>query len=269
MGEFAHHKLKKHNGLLMDSNNNYLCLYCEESSPELQDIIEHIKQCLESQTQTGTTIRMKLKIPTTAKTELIPVARKTLNKKKVQRKKRNKSKIRTSKMVLFTCLKPNCNFIYQTFTLFKQHYREHFGLGTKLVCWQCCKAFNDLAGLRTHQVREVCCKPGMFKCTYCPENFDDIQSISVHKYLKHNATLMGTKNNYKTISCEFCEYEINVLDFKTHVTACKKKNKTKNTDTLKKHKDCYQCKFCVKVFHSRVSVSNHMRSHKSSLNKTS
>ncbi|XP_026821150.1 zinc finger protein 84-like [Rhopalosiphum maidis] len=269
MEEFAYHKLKKHNGLLMDSNNNYLCLYCEESSPELPDILEHIKQCLESQAQTGTTIRMKLKIPTKAKTELIPVARKTLNKKKVQRKKKNKTNNkRTSGMTLFSCLKPSCDFVFQTFTIFKHHYREHFGLGNKLICWQCCNAFNDFNGLRAHQVRDVCCKSGMFECPKCPEKFDDIQSLSIHKYICHDCTLIAAKKSNKTISCEYCKLEMHIFNFKSHMTACKEKNNIKNTDPLKKHKGCYQCKFCVKVFHSRVSVSNHMRSHKSSLNKT-
>uniref|UniRef100_A0A2S2NNN6 Zinc finger protein n=1 Tax=Schizaphis graminum TaxID=13262 RepID=A0A2S2NNN6_SCHGA len=269
MEQFAYHKLKKHHGLLMDSNNNYLCLYCEESSPELSDMVDHIKECLESQTQTGTTIRMKLKIPTTAKTELIPGARNTVNKNQVQNNKINYPKNkRTSRMSLFSCLKPSCDFIFHTFTFFKLHHRQHFGLGNKLVCWQCCKAFNNLNGLRSHQVRGVCCTPGMFKCPKCSKRFDDIQSLSVHKYTYHDYSLVASKKNKKTIGCDFCKMEINVFDFKSHLIACKKKNNIKNTDPLKKYKGCYQCKFCVKVFHSKVSVSNHMRSHKSLLNKT-
>jgi len=261
MGEFAFHKLKKHNGRLMDSENNYLCLYCEEYSPELSD--DHIKSCLEHQSKNVShTIRMKM--PAIDKTKLIPIAEKTLKKKApVQRKKRNKKNfLRTSKMILFTCLKPSCNLIFQTFSVFKHHYREHSGIGDKLVCWQCCNSFDDLNGLRTHQVRGICRIPGMFKCGICPENFDDIQCLSIHKYTFHDGNLIAGKKNNNTIMCAFCKRENNIYDFKSHLISCQKKKKIKTTNCTNNLKGAYKCGICDKTFDAVVSLSNHSRVHK-------
>lgn len=228
MGEFAFHKLKIHNARLMDSENNYLCLYCGEYSPELLD--DHIKSCIKHQPK-NVPHKIRMKMPAIDKIKLIPIVEKTLKKNApVQRKKRNKKNfLRTSKMILFTCLKPSCNLIFQTFSVFKLHYREHFGIGDKLVCWQCCNSFDDLNGLRTHQVRGICRIPGMFKCGICPENFDDIERLSVHKYTFHDGNLIAGKKNNKTIKCAFCKQENNIYDFKSHLISCQKKKSIKTT----------------------------------------
>ncbi|XP_025196835.1 zinc finger protein 136-like [Melanaphis sacchari] len=265
MKEFAYHKLKKHNGRLMDSSNNYLCLYCEESSPELTDIIDHTKQCLENQANNVTTVSLRLRIPTENTTELLPVAEETLNTNVlVERNQRTKkNSVRTSKMILFTCLKPSCNLVFQSFSVFKEHYREHFGIGDRLVCWQCCKPFDDLNGLRLHQVRFVCATPGMFKCPMCQLRFDNMQCISIHKYTFHNGHLIAGKKNNNTIKCAFCKSDVRIYNFKSHLMTCRKKKSQKCTKPAENAND-YSCKTCGKVFQSLVSLSNHLRSHKSS-----
>ena len=67
--EFAHHKLKTHNGILMDAHYNYLCLHCEESSPDIEEINDHMDHCLENQAKNETAASMKPK----KETELLPV----------------------------------------------------------------------------------------------------------------------------------------------------------------------------------------------------
>ncbi|KAE9527904.1 hypothetical protein AGLY_012728 [Aphis glycines] len=264
MGEFAFHKLKKHNGRLMDSESNYLCLYCEEYSPELSDVIGHIKSCLEGQSKNVPhTIRMKM--PAIDKTKLISIAEKTQKKTApVQRKKRNKKKsLYTSKMSLFTCLKPSCNLIYQSSSVFKKHYRQHHGIKTGyMVCWQCCNGFKDLNGLRLHQARDLCSIPGMFKCGKCPENFDDIESLSVHKYTFHNGNFIAAVRK-KIIKCPSCKLETKVKGFKSHLIACQKKIKSiKTTNCTNNLKGTYKCGICDKTFGAAVSLSNHSRIHK-------
>jgi len=259
MQEFAFHKLKTHNGLLMDVHGNYLCLHCEESSPEITVINEHMKHCLKNQTNNVSAAKMKLKKPTVNETALLPVK---TNKTNVSvRKNRNKEKIpRTSEHILFTCLKPSCNLVFQTFRIFKLHHRSHFNLGTTLMCWQCCKPFNNASHLRAHQVKYNCRTPGMFKCSKCPEAFDDIESFSIHKFTFHDGNLMAAKKNRKTIMCAFCKMDISIFNFQSHLTTCQKKNVNKNTFT-NKHNGTYNCLTCGKVFLSSISLSNHSRIH--------
>jgi len=268
MGEFAFHKLKKHNGRLMDSESNYLCLYCEEYSPELPNVIGHIKSCLEGQSK-NVSHTIRLKMPAIDKTKLIPIAEKTQKKNApVQRKKRNKKNfLRTSKMALFTCLKPSCNLIFQSYLVFKKHYRLHAGIRKKnMTCWQCCNSFDSLNALRIHQIRDICRIPGMFKCGKCPENFDDVQSLSIHKYIFHDGDFIAAVRK-KNIKCPFCKLEINYNGFKSHLIACQNKKKStsksiKTTKCTNNLNGAYKCGICDKTFGAAVSLSNHSRIHK-------
>jgi len=261
MQEFAYHKLKTHNGLLMDVHGNYLCLHCEESSPELTDINEHMKHCLKNQANNVSAARMKRKKPTVNETSLLPVIHPNNINNVSVRKNENKKKIyRTAEHKLFTCLKPSCNLIFQTFRIFKLHHRSHLNLGNTLICWQCCKPFNNASHLRAHQVKYNCRTPGMFKCSKCPEKFDDIESFSIHKFTFHEGNLMAAKKNRKTITCAFCQMDINIFNFQSHLIICQKKNVKKNTNT-KKHNGNYTCLSCGKMFLSSISLSNHSRIH--------
>ncbi|XP_027845717.2 LOW QUALITY PROTEIN: zinc finger protein 271-like [Aphis gossypii] len=262
MAEFAFHKLKKHNGRLMDSEGNYLCLYCEEYSTELPDVIGHIKNCLEGQSKNVPhTIRIQLP----AIGETYSIAKNTQKKNApVQSKKNKKNFSYTPKMSLFTCLKPSCNLIYQSSTAFKNHHRQHSGIKTGyLMCWQCCNGFKDLNGLRLHQARDNCPTPGIFKCDKCPENFDDIESLSVHKYTLHNGKFIAAVRK-KIIKCPFCKLETKVKGFKSHLIACEKKIKSIKTTncTTNNLEDAYKCGICDKTFGAAVSLSNHLRVHK-------
>ncbi|XP_015374021.1 PREDICTED: zinc finger protein 808-like [Diuraphis noxia] len=259
MQEFAFHKLKTHNGLLMDIHGDYLCLHCEESSPELTVINEHMKHCLNNQENNVNAAKMKPKKPTVNETALLPVQNNYINNASALNNG-NKGKIpRTSDHILFTCLKPSCNLIFQTFRIFKAHHRDHFNLGETLICWQCCKPFNNASHLRAHQVKYNCRTPGMFKCSICPEKFDDIESFSIHKFTFHDGVLMAAKKNRKSIMCAFCQMDINIFNFQSHLIACKKKNVNKNT--TKKQNGTYNCQICGKVFLSSISLSNHSRIH--------
>jgi len=247
---FAYHKLKHHNAFLMDSHCNYICLYCEKSTQNLNEIKSHMKHCLKSQIQNGTAASMK----SNKETELLPVK---IRKKNVN----NNSSVRTSQHVLFTCLKPSCDIIFQSFSNFKQHYRRHFQLGNALVCWQCCKPCSDIPDLRAHQVKNKCRIPGMYKCYKCPSKFDDVESLSIHKLTFHEGKLIAGKKNRKTIMCAFCQTDINIFNFKSHLATCQKKDSKQNTCTTKS-KDNFTCETCERVFASSISLSNHSRVHK-------
>ncbi|XP_001942803.2 zinc finger protein 37 [Acyrthosiphon pisum] len=252
--ELAYHKLKSHNGILLNVHGNYLCFHCEESSPDIHEIGNHMKHCLESQAKNETAASMKSK----KETELLPIKIKKKNVM-VRTNKNNNMIPRTSEHVLFTCLKPSCNVIFQSFSNFKFHYRRHFELGNALVCWQCCKPFSDIPDLRAHQVKNNCRTPGMYKCK-CSAKFDDLESLSIHKLTFHGGKLVAGKKNRKTIVCAFCQMDINIFNFKSHLATCRKKNCKQNTCTTKS-KGEYTCLTCERVFASSISLSNHSRVH--------
>ncbi|XP_026805391.1 LOW QUALITY PROTEIN: zinc finger protein 184-like [Rhopalosiphum maidis] len=266
MEEFAYHKLKTHNGRLMNSYGNYLCFYCEISSPDLTNIIEHTKHCLENQSKNGIEYDIKLKAPTENVTALLPVKKSNM-KNILERKKGNETKIpRSSTHILFTCLKPSCNLIFQNFNVFKFHHRQHFGLGNKLMCWQCCVPFSGLNGLRAHQVKGNCRTPGMFKCYECSEQFDDLQSLSIHKYTLHNGDLIASKK-HKTVSCTYCHVEIHIHNLKSHLITCQYNEDIKNVKIkpkstyTKKCKSSYQCIICNKMCLTAAALTSHVKIH--------
>ncbi|XP_001946201.2 zinc finger protein 33A [Acyrthosiphon pisum] len=269
MEEFAYHKLKSHNGRLMNSFGNYLCFHCEKSAPDLTTIIEHTKHCLEIQAKNIIEYGMKLKEPTENETELLPVNKSPL-KNVLERKRGNVKKIpRSSTHILFTCLKPSCNLIFQNFNVFKFHHREHFELGNSLMCWQCCVPFSTLNNLRGHQVKGNCRIPGMFKCYECSEQFDDLQSLSIHKFTLHDGDLISNKKNNKNLICAYCHKGILIHNFKSHLIACQYNNvetnstikpKSKTTYT-KKYKGPYKCIICNKVCLTAAALSSHVKIH--------
>jgi len=273
MEEFAYHKLKSHNGRLMNCFGNYLCFHCEQSAPDLTTIIEHTKRCLENQAKNITDYGMKLKEPTENETELLPVKKSPL-KNVLERKRGNTKKIpRSSTHILFTCLKPSCNLIFQNFNVFKFHHREHFELGNTLMCWQCCVPFSTLNSLRGHQVKGNCRIPGMFKCYECSEQFDDLQSLSIHKFTLHDGDLISNKKN-KNLTCAYCHKGILIHNFKSHLIACQYNNgetriethskikpKSKTTYTKKYKGPPYKCIICNKVCLTAAALSSHVKIH--------
>ncbi|CAH1724371.1 unnamed protein product [Aphis gossypii] len=277
MKEFAYHKLKTHNGRLMNSYGNYLCFYCEVSSADLTNIIEHTKHCLENQQKNATEHSKKLKDPTKSVTQLLPVKKSNM-KNTLERKKGNEKKIpRSSTHILFTCLKPTCNLIFQNFTVFKFHLREHFEFGNKLMCWQCCAPFSDLNALRCHQVKGDCRTPEMFKCYECSEQFKDLERLSIHKYTIHNGNLIASKKN-KTIKCIYCSEDIDIHNLKSHLVTCQYNlGNPVNTDVkikpksayAKKHKGPFKCVICCKVCLTAAALTSHVKIHNPSpLQKT-
>ncbi|CAI6343588.1 unnamed protein product [Macrosiphum euphorbiae] len=269
MEEFAYHKLKSHNGRLMNCFGNYLCFHCEKSAPDLTTIIEHTKHCLENQANNITEYGMKLKEPTENETDLLPVKKSPL-KNVLERKRGNMKKIpRSSTHILFTCLKPSCNLIFQNFNVFKFHHREHFELGNTLMCWQCCVPFSSLNNLRGHQVKGNCRIPGMFKCYECSEQFDDLQSLSIHKFTLHDGDLISNKKNNKNLICAYCHKGILIHNFKSHLIACQYNNVETNskiipkskTTYIKKYKGPYKCMICNKVCLTAAALSSHVKIH--------
>ncbi|KAL5242427.1 hypothetical protein ACI65C_009837 [Semiaphis heraclei] len=275
MEEFAYHKLKSHNGRLMNSYGNYLCFYCEQSAPDLTTIIEHTKHCFEKQKKNVTEFSMKLK---ENKTELLPV-KKSSTKNVLERKRNNVIKIpRSSTHLLFTCLKPSCNLIFPNFSVFKFHHREHFELGNTLMCWQCCVPMISLNSLRAHQVQGNCRTPGLFKCYQCSEQFDDLQSLSIHKFTIHDGELLTNKKTNKSLICAYCNKGILIDNFKSHLITCQYSNvekhliikpklaKPKSTYT-KKYKSPYKCSICNKVCLTAAALSSHIKIHNPSPKK--
>jgi hypothetical protein len=263
MAEFASHKLKTHNGRLINSSGNYLCFYCEKSSPDLMKMNEHIKHCRENQMKNVkdnvTDNCMKHEEPQESETML-------LNDKKNEYKRGKDKKIpRSAQHLLFTCLKPSCNLIFQNFAVFKFHHREHFEIGNKLMCWQCCSPFSNLNGLRMHQVKGNCRTPGMFKCFECTEVFNDLQSLSIHKYTIHDGDLIANKKNKKTIICAFCKNEISIHNFKNHLVKCQYKIEKKvlpKPHLIKKTKySNSKCVYCGKVCLTAAALSSHIKIH--------
>ncbi|XP_025196234.1 zinc finger protein 493-like [Melanaphis sacchari] len=103
-----------------------------------------------------------------------------------------KNYILTSRQKIFTCLKPSCNLIFQSFKVFRKHYREHFKLQNGLVCWKCRKIFKDKGKIRRHQSKvKNCHTSDMYKCSKCPDKFDDMQSLSIHKFTFHDGVLVA------------------------------------------------------------------------------
>lgn len=251
MPKFAIHKLKSHYGRLINSSGNFLCLYCEKSSSELNDIKEHIEYCRKNQTESEVQSPIKQKKP-------------KINKKKVFKNKNKPKKLRTSQHKLFTCLKQSCNLIFQSFPVFKFHHREHFGIGNKLLmCWQCCSPFKNVNSLRIHQVQGNCRTPGMFKCYECNTNYDDIQNLSIHKYTKHYGDLIC--KNKKTMNCIYCSFVTDINNFKSHLVQCQyqsQTNKSISNSTLIKSSKCgFKCTSCNKICLTLAALSSHKKVH--------
>jgi len=144
------------------------------------------------------------------------------NKNKFECKTRNKRNIKPpSTHKIYTCLKPSCNIIFESFDAFKLHHRKHFGYGKKLICWLCCVPFSSLSELSIHQMRTDCCTPDKFKCYECSEEFNDLEDLGIHKFTIHNSDLiLRKKNSKKTIKCLYCQKGIVIYNFKKHLHKC-------------------------------------------------
>ncbi|XP_050429546.1 zinc finger protein 888-like [Adelges cooleyi] len=275
MVELAQHKRTKHNGRLINSTGNYLCFFCEKSSSDLSKINDHIKICRDNQIATLGQEKPSINAFSNKK-ELATkpaIVKKAIKKDVIEHKKEkntmmlsNIHPIRTSTLVLFTCLKPSCNIISQSFQSFKAHCRDHLNIGNNIMCWQCVSDFPDLASLRLHQMQGKCQKPGMFECFECNTKYDDIQSLSVHKLIVHDCTIVA--KNKKTLLCPFCKIEHNINTYRNHLIECqiKSKNKVSSNETkskllVSKSKFSYKCTFCKKVCQTRGALSNHLKKH--------
>lgn len=138
--------------------------------------------------------------------------------KRVTRRKKNKKRLLTKNQALFTWLKQNCNLIFNNYKHFQNHIREHFGIGNKIMCWQCCSAFDNLSDLRRHQRNVDCRTSSSFKCHECFEEHVDLQSLSIHKYIMHNCQEVSAKN--KPVICPHCNVMWDFPQFKEHLFEC-------------------------------------------------
>lgn len=218
MPELAFHKLKIHFGQLVTSSGNYLCIYCENSFPDIAEMNKHIRinNCHENPMKTITVNDMKQKEPENES---------VTGENDVQNIHNQNQTIipHISKQLLFTCLIPGCDLIFSNFQVFKLHHREHGKIGNALVCWQCCSSFPDMKTLRQHQKGYNCQTHGTFECFECSEKYNEIQSLSIHKFIVHNGKLIanGRKNNVqKTIKCAYCTNKISTNNFKAHLIRC-------------------------------------------------
>ncbi|XP_025207421.1 DNA-binding protein REB1-like [Melanaphis sacchari] len=85
----------------------------------------------------------------------------------------------------YSCIIPSCRSFYRTFKGFKIHYRRHRKVVNSVVCWKCNNTFPNMSVMRSHQFNRSCMFPGMFTCALCPKKFDDLESLSIHKYVEH------------------------------------------------------------------------------------
>lgn len=289
MAKFAIHKLKTHNSRLINSAGNYLCFYCEKSSPDMMKINEHIKNCRRNQkdqyaeeSDSEDEVIVNQSNETSLFDDKSNVKKEYYEPKNTEPKNTepkntepknteplNNSVVqRASKHLLFTCLKPHCNLIFQSFQLFKAHYREHFHIGNTLMCWQCCRPFDSLNALRMHQGKGPCRTPGMFKCHVCFEEYDNLQSLSIHKYTIHNCEVICNK---KTMTCPFCKVLYNINIYKKHLIECSPKSNKKVTQPKVKPKPksklnktaifSGKCVDCGKICLTRAALANHIKIH--------
>lgn len=264
MPEFATHKLKNHKGQLRDSNGQYLCLYCEIASTDMMMIVEHQKYCREFQNN-----KEKQNASCTSKynqpLEEITLSDDRNKTKQVFRKHKRPKFLNSSKHLLFTCLKPSCNLIFQNFATFKFHHREHFGIGNELMCWQCCSPFSNLNFLRMHQVKGNCRTPGMFKCYECSQDCGNLQSLSIHKYTEHNGKLIINKKGKKNIMCAFCKIKIDINNLKNHMISCELNNNKKDDSTpqQKNKEKFHECSVCPKKCLTLAALRSHEKIHNS------
>lgn len=270
MAEFANHKLKTHKCQLINHAGNYLCLFCENSSSDLMMINEHMKNCRDIiQKVNDTKVQSKpIKNKAQLFSKIILNDETNVPKSAIELKRlKEKKNPRSSQHVLFTCIKPSCNLIFYNFSVFKFHHRKHFEIGNnELICWQCCSPFSNLNCLRLHQVRGNCVTPGMFKCCQCDEGYDDIQSLSVHKYTVHDGNLIISKKGKKSMMCAFCRIDIDINYFKEHLVNCASNNMNKipPKPTLLKKGKWHKCSICGKICLTAAALSSHKKVHNSS-----
>lgn len=277
MPEFAGHKLKVHNARLINSAGNYLCLYCEKSSQEMALIDDHIKLCCDNKNTNvqNNEIECSTEVPE-PEVNVTPVLtnKRVITKKTVTFGEESDNKLENShKHLLFTCLKPSCNLIFQHFPNFKFHHRQHFQTGSNVMCWQCCTPFGSVASLRIHQVKGNCRTPGMFKCFQCAEGFDDLQSLSIHKYVMHNGELVVQKKNQKFGLCPLCKSHIDLIYFRNHLVQChscvdNNLNKSNHSveskpvpKLVKSRLNPCKCIYCNKVCLTAAALSSHIKVH--------
>lgn len=222
------------------------------------EIDEHkkINNCFENYLKTMTENSHDLKDKNLEKKDLVD--------KNDVKNEHNKKIIRilpTSKQLLFTCLKPSCNLIFQNFINFRVHYRDHFEIGKMVMCWQCLLTFSDYNVLHLHQ-KNNCKTTNVYKSFECSTDYNYIQWLSIHKYIIHNGTLIPNKyeiNNKNVIKCAFCTTDILVDNYKSHLIRCHTK-KVKLMNTLK-------CEFCGKILQTQDALIIHIKMH-SVLSKT-
>jgi len=275
MTEFATHKLQAHNGRLLNSSGNYLCFYCEKSSPDLMMINGHIKHCRDNQFKSAERNETKNEMQLTKleaeenQTELL-IDNKEAKKVIEQTRENKKLLLRTSQLSLFTCLKPSCNLIFKYFPTFKIHHREHFEIGNKLMCWQCCTPFPSKSSLRNHQLIGHCHTLGMFKCYECFEQYEDIERLSIHKFITHNGILQSQRKNKKAVPCPTCKIEININDLRNHLIQgeCHDSKIAPKPILVKQKTWCSRkCTICGKVCLTAALLSSHIKLHKPNFTK--
>ncbi|XP_060845049.1 zinc finger protein 521-like isoform X2 [Rhopalosiphum padi] len=97
-----------------------------------------------------------------------------------------KKKINLIPYGFYSCIIRSCKKSFKTFQGFKTHYRRHRNVADAVMCWKCNNTFPNKSTMHSHQMKRECVVfPGMFGCLSCPESFDDLQSLSIHKYNMH------------------------------------------------------------------------------------
>lgn len=167
-------------------------------------------------------------------------------------------KILTSQMKCFTCF--TCNEIFISLHHFKKHYTNHFNMVGNMMCWKCFKPLSIIYNIRAHQASRKCIfTPQLLECKDCSEICSDIETLGIHKYIEHNATLMP--NCYSTVTCSYCRIRFSMKNFKNHFIICSS-DKVLKSNSKQKVSNNFKCQMCGKLFLSRLGYKSHMKVHR-------
>jgi len=218
MLDLTRHKLEKHDCVFKHSTGKYICLHCDMASNNMTMIVTHSNGCFANSLNFERYINKKHRQRSTANSSkgerntqgvLIP---KNIKKKNI---------VNTKNHMLFACIKPSCKKIFISFGTFKNHHRKHFEIQNKLLmCWQCLAQFDSVKCLRMHQ-KTICRKPDIFACNECSKKHNDLEALSIHKYIFHDGDLKYSKRvKGNFINCKYCKQQTNVNTLKKHLIMC-------------------------------------------------
>lgn len=223
MREFTQHKLQNHDCIIRHNTGKYICIHCGISSVEMSFFETHLNVCVKR-----LFVKRKIKEYNT-NNQQSELNNTTNSSRGTKRSKNQIVKLETKKEkigifkndMLFTCLNPSCKLIFTSYNTFKNHYRQHFNIEkNSSMCWQCFTPFNRICDLRTHKASNYFCyNHDLFKCQECSEEHDDLETLSVHKFIVHDGELINYKHRIY-IGCKYCKTQVIVTDLKNHLTNC-------------------------------------------------